>query len=148
MTILLSGAAAATFAIFDVLVQKWSPAWGTGRFLPIAMGFVAIYSVALWALGGTGRQAGGRIFTRGWFIWGTVCLAAQSVIFISSIALHGHATAANVLYSSRGLWSVVAVWFVGHWFGNRERQLGGGVIGWRMCGAALLLAAITLVFLH
>jgi drug/metabolite transporter (DMT)-like permease len=144
-TILLSGSAAAAFAVFDVLVQKWSPAWGAGRFLPVMMGFVGLYSVGLWLLG---RNSGGmneRIFTRGWFIAGALCLALQSVGFISTIALYGRATAANVLYSSRGLWSVLAVWFVGHWFKNRERQLGAGVLGWRLCGAALMLAAIALV---
>jgi drug/metabolite transporter (DMT)-like permease len=146
-TILLSGLAATIFAIFDVLVQKWSPAWGSGRFLPVMIGFVALYSVALWLLGNKSGAPSGRIFLRGGFLLGAICLAVQSVLFISTIALRGHATAANVLYSSRGLWSVLAVWYVGHWFDNRERQLGSGVLGWRLFGAALLLTAITLVFL-
>ena len=146
-TILLSGSAAATFALFDVLVQKWSPAWGTGRFLPIAMGFVALYSLALWRLGRKGEGAEGAIFSQGWFVAGALCLALQSVIFISAVSLRGHATAANVLYSSRGLWSVLAVWLVGHWFGNRERELGVRILGWRLCGAALLLTAIALVLM-
>ena len=38
---------AAAYACFDVLVQKWSPVWGTGRFLPIAMACGAAYSLAL-----------------------------------------------------------------------------------------------------
>jgi drug/metabolite transporter (DMT)-like permease len=148
MTIVLAGSAAALFAVFDVLVQKWSPAWGTGRFLPVMIGFAALYSVGLWVAGRPSRAGDERIFTRAWFVGGAVCLAVQSVGFIGTISLRGHVTATNVLYSSRGLWSVVAVWFVGHWFGNRERHLGGGVIGWRLCGAALMLAAIALVFLR
>jgi drug/metabolite transporter (DMT)-like permease len=146
-TILLSGSAAATFAIFDVLVQKWSPAWGAGRFLPLTMGFMALYSVGLWALGRASGGTNERVFTRSWFIAGAICLALQSVGFISTISLYGRATAANVLYSSRGLWSVLAVWFVGHWFKNRERHLGAGVLGWRLCGAAFMLAAIALVLI-
>src|SRR5205085_6617952 len=30
ITILAAGTSALTFALFDVLVQKWSPPWGTG----------------------------------------------------------------------------------------------------------------------
>ena len=31
-TIILAGLGASAYALFDVLVQKWSPVWGTGRF--------------------------------------------------------------------------------------------------------------------
>jgi hypothetical protein len=55
------------------------------------------------------------------------------------------ATAANVLYSSRGLWSVVAVWAIGHWFSNREQHLGAAVLRWRLAGALLMLVAVVLV---
>ena len=57
----------------------------------------------------------------------------------------GGAARANVIYSSRGLWSVVAVWAVGHWFGNREQHLGASVLRWRLAGAVLMMAAIALV---
>ena len=46
-TILLAALGAAAYACFDVLVQKWSPVWGTGRFLPIAMACGAAYSLPL-----------------------------------------------------------------------------------------------------
>lgn len=147
MTILLSGSAAATFAIFDVLVQKWSPAWGTGRFLPILMIFAGVYSLGLWWIGRAGSVAARGVFRRGWFLAGAAALAVQSVLFISTISLRGHATSANVLYSSRGLWSVLAVWLVGHWFDNREQQLGTRILAWRLCGAALMLTAIVLVLI-
>jgi hypothetical protein len=49
------------------------------------------------------------------------------------------------MYSSRGLWSVVAVWLVGHWFYNQEQKLGASVLVWRLVGSALLLVAIVLV---
>jgi drug/metabolite transporter (DMT)-like permease len=47
LTIGLGMLASACYALFDVLVQKWSPAWGAGRFLPMLMWFVALYSFAL-----------------------------------------------------------------------------------------------------
>jgi len=49
-----------------------------------------------------------------------------------------------VVYSARGLWSVVAVWVLGPWFGNRERDRGAAVFRARLAGAALLLGAIVL----
>ena len=72
-------------------------------------------------------------------------LATQAVLFVSSVAYFRNATAANVIYSSRGLWSVALVWLIGHWFGNRERQLGGMILRWRLIGAAMMLIAIALV---
>lgn len=143
-TVVLASLAAAAYALFDVLVQRWSPAWGLGRFLPVMMGFVVLYSLPLrWLSRPPGvplSRAAGM-----WLAGGALCLAVQSILFVSTIALSGQATVANVLYSSRGLWSVLAVWLVGHWFGNREQQLGARVLSWRLCGAGLLMAAILLV---
>jgi hypothetical protein len=68
-------------------------------------------------------------------------------MFTSSISIYRHATSANVLYSSRGLWSVVAVWGIGHWFANREQHLGAWVLAWRLVGAILLMAALLMVLL-
>lgn len=44
-TLLFSLLAAGAYALFDVLVQKWSPVWGLGRFLPIVLGFSAVMSL-------------------------------------------------------------------------------------------------------
>jgi drug/metabolite transporter (DMT)-like permease len=145
-TLLLAGLAATAYALFDVLVQKWSPAWGAGRFLPILMAIAGVASLALWPLGKNRPLTTHDPAPPRWPLWlGAACLALQSVTFVSTISIYGHATSANVLYSSRGLWSVLAVWSVGHWFQNREQQLGPRILAWRLCGAAVLLAAILLV---
>jgi drug/metabolite transporter (DMT)-like permease len=44
-TIGLALVAAGCYALFDVLVQKWSPAWGAGRFLPVMFGMCAVFSL-------------------------------------------------------------------------------------------------------
>ena len=62
-----------------------------------------------------------------------------------SIICFGQATLINILYASRGLWTVVLVWVVGHWFGNQERGHGHRVMARRMIGAGLLLVAVLLV---
>jgi len=150
-TIVLAALGAASYACFDVLIQKLSPVWGTGRILPIVMISAAVYSIPLRvfenrkhsgdARGGSG---GTQPYTR-WLLAGAVCFAVQGLMFITSISIYRQATIANVLYSSRGLWSVLAVWGVGHWFSNREQHLGTRVLVWRFVGAILLMAAIVLV---
>jgi drug/metabolite transporter (DMT)-like permease len=144
--LIFGGLAAAAFALFDVLVQKWSPAWGAGRFLPIMMGFVALYSALPLPLG---RKVLGDSVPGSWrpLLLGGLCLAVQGALLISALALYARATTINVVYSARGLWSVLAVWVVGHWFGNREREHGAAVLRTRLLGAGLLLAAIVLVVL-
>jgi carbohydrate-selective porin OprB len=60
-------------------------------------------------------------------------------------AIHGHAAGVNVVYGTRGLWSLALVWWAGRWFGNTERaEAGRRVILARLAGAALLLAAVAL----
>lgn len=143
-TIVSAVLAAASFALFDVLVQKWAPPWGVGRFLPVMLWFVAVLAVVFVPL----FNAPLREIPRGawpWLLGGCGFIALQSVLFVSYLAKFGNATAANVIYSSRGLWSIVAVWLVGHWFHNAEQHLGRRVLWWRLIGAALMLAAITLV---
>jgi drug/metabolite transporter (DMT)-like permease len=148
-TILLAGFGAAAYACFDVLIQKWSPAWGTGRFLPLAMACGAAYSLPLRRFE-TLRIASGAHTSRPYIPWiaaGAVCFALQGLMFMSSVSIYRQVTSANVLYSSRGLWSVVAVWGIGHWFTNREQHLGARVLVWRFIGAILLMAAIVMVLL-
>jgi drug/metabolite transporter (DMT)-like permease len=145
-TILAAGSSAAAFALFDVLVQKWSPAWGVGRFPPTMLAWVALFALGMIPqFPAPLVQVPRRAWP--WLLGGSVVLGAQSLVFVTSVARFGNATAANVMYSSRGLWSVAAVWLIGHWFGNTERQLGGGVLRWRLIGAALMMLAIALVLL-
>jgi drug/metabolite transporter (DMT)-like permease len=135
--------AAAAFALFDVLVQKWSPGWGAGRFLPVMMGFVALFSMGLLAVGLEPVPEGA------WrpLLLGGLFIAVQGALLITSLAVNTKSTATtiNVVYSARGLWSVAVVWAIGHWFGNRERDQGAAVLRARLLGAALLLGAIVLV---
>jgi len=142
LTIAIAGWAAFSYALFDVLVQKFSPAWGTGRFLPAMLAIVAIYSAFLrpWRTGAKPLAS-----ARPWLVGGALCLAAQALLIVTPIALYGHATTANVLYSARGMWSVVIVWLVGHWFGNREQRLPRQVLVCRLLGAALMTAAVIVV---
>lgn len=149
-TILLAVSAAMAYALFDVLVQKFSPTWGAGRFLPIMMGIAGIGSLLLrpFAKTAPSHENSPGAVSRKWMLGGAFCLAFQAVMLVSSIAIYRQATVANVMYSSRGLWSVLAVWLIGHWFGNSEHHHGTKVLTSRLIGATLLLAAILLVLMR
>ena len=143
-TLCFSMLAASSYALFDVLVQKWSPAWGAGRFLPIMFALSAAMSLAFVPFF---RAPLREVPRAAWpsLAAGALFLALQSFALVSTVAFFGDATAVNVVYSARGVWSVAAVWLIGHWFANTEAQLGGSVLRWRLAGAALMTSAIVLV---
>jgi len=143
-TVMLAGLSALSFSLSDVLLQKWSGEWGGGRYLMwmfffsafANIAFVPFFRAPLWAMDR-------RAWT--WTGIGAILLGANNVGFCLAIALGGAATQANIVYSSRGLMSVVFVWAVGHWFANEEQHLGPRVLRARLAGAALMLTAIVLV---
>lgn len=144
ITLAAGGVGAVCFAFFDVLVQKWGPHWGVGRLLPLIFGINALLSFNLVFMFKAPLREVPRVAWK-WLVAGAVLLGTQSIIFVSTLAVYGRATAANIIYSSRGLLSVALVWLVGHWFANQEQHLGGRILAWRMAGAALMMAAIVLV---
>lgn len=144
VTLLSGGLGSICFALFDVLVQKWTPAWGIGRMLPLIFFFGALLSFTLVPF----FRAPLRDIPRAIWPWlgtGAALLGMQSALFIGSIAIYQRATSANIIYSARGLFSVLAVWLIGQWFANYERHAGSVVLRWRLAGALLMLAAIALV---
>ena len=145
-TILTAGAAAACFALLDVLVQRWSPLWGLGRFLPLVVGLSALLSLTF-VLHFRAPLLSIPWTTWRWLLGGTLIIGIQSALFVSLIAAKGHAASINVVYSSRGLWSVVLVWWVGHWVQSREQHLDGSVLASRLAGALTMIIAIALVLI-
>lgn len=143
-TVVLSLAAAATYALFDVLVQKWAPAWGAGHFLPLMFGLAAVLSLGFAPLF-RGPLTSIPRAAWPWLAGGAVFGALQALFLVTAIATFGDATAVNVIYSARGLWSVAAVWLIGHWFGNTEAHLGPRILRIRLAGAALMTAAIVVI---
>lgn len=143
-TVLMAALAAASFAMSDVLVQKWAPAWGAGRFLPLMFGSVALLSFGLIPFFSAPLRTVPKAAWP-WLIGGSLVLAMQAASMAYTLGVFGDATAVNIVYAVRGLWSVVAVWLVGHWFANEEQRLAPAVLRSRLIGAGLMLAAISLV---
>lgn len=144
ITFIAGGIGAVAFAVFDVLVQKWGPAWGAGRLLPCIFWINAILSFGLiFRFSAPLSKIPGKAWP--WLAGGSALLGIQSITFVSTLAVFGKATNANIIYASRGLLSVVLVWMIGHWFQNAEQHLGPKVMRWRLVGTLLMMSAIVLV---
>jgi drug/metabolite transporter (DMT)-like permease len=143
LTLSFSLLAAASFALGDVLIQKWSPRWGVFHFVPAFAIATAVYSMALWPLMKKPRLVFPAASWK-WALAGNTVLGLQSLGFTVAIGLFGQVTRANIVFSSRGLWSFFLIWFGGHWFSNREREVGSRIMGYRLLGAVLMFAAIIL----
>jgi hypothetical protein len=86
-----------------------------------------------------------------WLIAGCVLNGLQTLGMVICVGLFRHpnaATAVNIVYNSRGIWSVMLVWILGGWFGNIEREQGARVMTARFTGAVLLLSAIVITLLQ
>jgi drug/metabolite transporter (DMT)-like permease len=131
-------ATSCTFGLTDVLVQKYSPGWGFGSFIPTMFLTVGLLSLGLLPL----IREGG--WAPGWLGAGSALLAIQALGLGYALTRYQQATRMNVLYNSRGLWSVTLIWAFGHWFGNREREGGARMMFRRLGGAVLLVVAIVI----
>jgi drug/metabolite transporter (DMT)-like permease len=136
--------AAALFSLTDVWSQMWAPGWGFGHFAPVVFGTVGVLSFGLIPVFREPLQKMGRV-NFAWLLGGATIIGLQVTGVAYSVMVFGAATKVNVLYNTRGVWSVVLVWVFGHWFGNTERSLGHAIFIRRLTGAILLLAAIVLV---
>ena len=90
-----------------------------------------------------------RLDRRAW-LWvggGAALLAVTNAGIALAIAQWRAATAVNIIYSLRGLVSVVSVWAIGHWFASEEQHLDPRVLRARLFGAACMLGAILLVLI-
>jgi drug/metabolite transporter (DMT)-like permease len=144
ITFIAGGIGAVAFAVFDVLVQKWGPSWGAGRLLPCIFWINAILSFGLiFRFSAPLSRIPGKAWP--WLLGGSALLGVQSITFVSTLAVFGKATNANIIYASRGLLSVLLVWMIGHWFQNAEQHLGPKVMRWRFVGTMLMMSAIVLV---
>ena len=132
---------AAIFAFADVILQKWAPAFGPRTFLAIlalTTGGLSLFAMALMP------KPPPMPWNRAtqWAIGGSLLIAAQSVVMGISLAFFNDAIGVNVVYATRGLWSLLAVAWLGPLIGNRERHESGRAYGIRILAATLLLAGV------
>lgn len=146
--ILLCLGSALFFGLTDVLIGMWATPHGGMTFLAAIPQFIGLYSLIAipftapktWQLRGTARR---------WVIFSSYLLAAQGMAMGIALAFFSDPAGVNVVYSTRGLWSIVLVWAVGSWFGNAERHSAGTrVMIFRLTGALLILASVVIAVLE
>lgn len=135
--------ASIAFAATDVMQQLWVRDFGFGRFAPVMFATVGLLSFALIPFFSAPLRAMPRPMVV-WALGGGTLLTIQAMGIAYCIAVYHEVTVTNVLYNTRGLWSVALVWVVGHWFANAEKQVGGAIMARRLLGALILLAAVYL----
>lgn len=138
--------AAFSFAAADILVQEGAPRAGFTLFMPVMFGVVAIVSLPT-LLPHLPRGEAAQTKSSAWK-WGTagiVLLAIQATGFAGSIAVYGDAAGANVVYGSRGLWSVLIVAIVARRLGVTEGTRDMRTFIVRLAGSIFILAAVMVV---
>lgn len=132
------------FGLADVLIQENASKYGGSPFILLTFGFLAVQSLVMIPFFTKGLWEIPRRTWR-WVFAGSGLMAVQLVGLFLIITYYGKATVVNILYSSRGIWSIVAIWVVGHWFANKEQGYGKSVLFRRLVGASLLCLAIVIV---
>ncbi|MCH1495061.1 MAG: EamA/RhaT family transporter [Rubripirellula sp.] len=145
LTVALALAAALSYATFDVLVQRWAPAWGVGRFLPIVYWIVGLSSLPLLPKLPWQEIRKRRVFVP--LAAGSLLISLQAICIVSTLAIYGDAARVNVVYSLRGLWGVVLAWAVAKRWGGAEADHSGRTMVARLVGAIILAGAVALVVL-
>jgi len=145
-TVVLTFCSATSFSLGDVLLQKWVPGWGWGNYFPPMALMIGLLSCALVPFFSAPLSALPAAAWR-WVAPGALLMAVNNAGVVVAIVLVGSATVVNIIYSVRGLFSVLLVWLIGHWFTNDEKHLGGRVLRLRFFGATLMVAAIVLVLI-
>ncbi len=144
VTIGLSLGCAAAFAMTDTLIQLWAADFGVFNFLSLL--FLSLGGLSLLTLpffGRTSLQAPKPAWK--WIGAATALSAIQAIIITWTIGHWRDAAGVNIVYGTRGLWSIAFVWWAGRWFGNTERSSAGPrVIAGRLTGAVLILGAVVL----
>lgn len=146
LTIFFSLLTALAFAITDAMMAKYAGLFGEGPFLIYCMIITAVFSFGLVPFF-EGKLMEMPKVSWSWVFWGGFFMSLELILYCYALAFYSNPTAINILYSSRGIWSVLLIWFVGAYFGNTENQHGQGVMVRRLAGALILFAAILLVIL-
>lgn len=138
--------AALSFAAADIVVQTGAPAAGFTLFMPVMFGTVA--ALALPLLWPHVLRSPRPVSDRGawrWMATGVVLLGLQAMGMGTAIGLFGDATGANVVYGSRGLWSLLFLAVIARRLGIEDSVFDRRTLVLRALGAVCILAAVMLV---
>lgn len=140
-SIVLGLGSSLTFALNDVLIQRFGGRLGFEQVIAVAFPGTALLSFALIPLFSRPvRAISGRAWR--WLGLGSVLLAGQAALVAIALSEFGRATLINIFYSSRGMWAVVLIWLFGSLVGSAESAASPVTKARRLLGAATLFAAM------
>jgi drug/metabolite transporter (DMT)-like permease len=134
------------FGVADVFMQQWAPLYGKFAFLGAVAVLIGIASALVLTQQGWGRIRLPRATLKPVIIGGGV-LASQAMMMGYALGFFHDAARVNVVYGSRGLWSLLLVWWLGSRFQNRERESNRDAFRWRVAGTLFVTSAIVLAIL-
>ena len=147
LTVTLSIGSALSFALMDVIIAGWGREFGFKKFVSIQQFVMLLCSIPLLRY----FQAPLRQIPKPawkWLLISSVLICSQFFLLNWTIAHYGKPTVINILYSSRGLWSVLLVWLLGRYLLSAESKATKSTFIRRLTGALLLLAAVAVVLLY
>lgn len=144
LTIVLALLSALFFAGSDTLVGMYGGGFGPASFLFIVMltngilsfGLVPFFNAPLRQISATGWK---------WACWAGLAMSGQALLMNYTIATSEHVSAINILYSSRGLWSVLLAGPVVLLLGMQPEATTRATRVRRLIGALLLSGAIAVI---
>ena len=132
--------AASCFAMFDVLVQHWAPAWGIEAFLPTMFWIAGIMSLGF--LPRVQFQVLRDRRALRLVLAGGMIIATQALLLVTSIAFFSDAARINIVYSLRGLWGVLLAWLFAGWLAAGEAHSSRRMMVSRLLNALLLTVSV------
>lgn len=145
-TLLWALFAALSFAAADIIVQIGAPVAGFTLFMPVMFGTVALLSLPLLrphVLRSARRTM--QLGARGWMAGGVVLFGVQALGMGAAIGIFGDATSANVVYGSRGFWSLLLLALFAKQLGITDAVFDRRTLALRATGSVLILVAVALV---
>lgn len=139
---LFSIGAAVTFGLTDVLVQHWTHFLGVPAFVALMFAITGVFALAVFLprlRGGIGAAALGPL------IAGAVFYSVQILSMAIALGLHESATAVNVVYGSRAVWSVALAWLLARLLKADEVGDSREVMVRRLAGSVLVFGAVLAV---
>lgn len=141
LTIILSLLAATSLSFFDVGLQHYGRRHGAERFLATMFVLTGVLSCGLlpWADRPAPLRQSGAIRP---LVLGAILIAVQALGISYALGRFGDATRVNIVYSLRGLWSVVLAWMLSQLATSPEGRHSPRTMTFRLLGASLLTLSV------
>ncbi len=139
-------AAATLLSLFDVGVQHAGKQFGAPRFLSTMFCTVGVFSLALlpWANSPAAVQ---RLQAQRPLLIAAILMALQAISITFALGQFGDVTRINIVYSLRGLWSVVLAWLLSRYATSPESSQSRKTMIFRFAGTLLLTVAIVIALI-